>query len=261
MYSKPAGSTSPVTSSSSVWEASSSQAEAAQPQPARRDDQYNRRASMFDGLSDLPSELRAKIVQPLGPDSLASLSSTSRQMAQDTADRLQTLLRTRPRYDPALDFGSITTAQDVRASLRAVENFPYPADENRTNQVVRSVGEIVQRLPALPRQQRFEAFTAVLGCIARIQNPPALVPLSMLMVQVGSLPEERREEAFNAVCPQLMAARNQARHTGAPPVMETVAQAISQLPQPAVSRALAGLREGLSVSEVQALVQTLMRLQ
>ena len=82
------------------------------------------------------------------------------------------------------------------------------------------------------------------------------------MAQVGSLPEEHREEAFNAVCPRLMAARNQARHTGAPPVMETVAQALRQLSQSAMSGALAGLvRQGLSVSEVQALVQTLTRLQ
>ncbi|WP_134980484.1 hypothetical protein [Xanthomonas axonopodis] len=261
MQIKPAASTSHATASNPAGEASSSQAGAAQPQPAKRDEQQNKRAATFDGLPALPRDLRAEVVQRMGPKGLARLNSTSTQMRQETNERLQQLLAARPRYDPALEFASIATVEDVRASLHAAEHFPYPADEDRNEQVLRSFGQIAARLPALPQQQRFEAFNAVLESVDQIQNAPKLAALSNLMNHVGALPGERREEAFRAVLPRLHSVRCQAaQQPDVPPVMQTFANAIRQLPhQEAVNRAIAAVIEPgrLTVDDVTILANLL----
>lgn len=111
------------------------------------------RAETFDGLSALPNDLRREILQRCGPRSLARLGSVSRQMAEDTSG-MRAFLTARPRYDPSLEFGAVHSAESMRVALDEVTHFPYPDDEDRSEQILRGYGRLAARIPSLPQAQR-----------------------------------------------------------------------------------------------------------
>ncbi|MFA1260776.1 type III secretion system effector F-box protein XopI [Xanthomonas axonopodis pv. fascicularis] len=173
-----------------------------------------RRAETFDGLSALPNDLRREIAQRCGPRSLVRLGSVSRQMAEDTRD-VRAFLTARPRYDPSLEFGDVHSAESMRVALDEVTHFPYPDDEDRSEQILRGYGRLAARIPSLPQAQRFEAFTAVLNHATRHSGNMAFRVVARLTDDLGCLPEDLRALAFHAILPSLIATRRQALQAAA----------------------------------------------
>ncbi|OAX56808.1 type III secretion system effector F-box protein XopI [Xanthomonas graminis] len=200
-------------SSRQTEQASTSQAPASQPPPDPPAVQTGR-AEIFDSLSQLPRDSRREIVRRLGPRSLARLGRVSRQMADDAREGMQAFLTARPRYDPSVEFGAVTSAERMGAALHAATHFPYPDDEDRSEQRLRAYAMLAARLPSLPEEQRFEAFTAVLDHATRFSGPLAFSVLARLTHELGSLPEQPgdlRALAFHAILPSLIATHRQAQ--------------------------------------------------
>ncbi|QBG89417.1 F-box domain-containing protein [Xanthomonas oryzae] len=172
------------------------------------------RGETFGGLSALPNDLRREIVQRCGPRSLVRLGSVSWQMAEDTRD-VRAFLTARPRYDPSLEFGAVHSAESMRLALDEVTHFPYPDDEDRSEQILRGYGRLAARIPSLPQAQRFEAFTAVLNHASRYSGNMAFRVMARLTDDLGSLPEDLRALAFHAILPSLIATRRQALQAAA----------------------------------------------
>ncbi len=172
------------------------------------------RAESFDGFSALPSDLRRDIVRRCGPRSLVRLGSVSRQMAEDTRD-VRAFLTARPRYDPSLEFGAVHSAESMRVALDEVTHFPYPDDEDRSEQILRGYGRLAARIPSLPQAQRFEAFTAVLNHATRYSGNTAFRVVARLTDDLGCLPAGLRALAFHAILPSLIATRRQALQAAA----------------------------------------------
>ncbi|ATB57342.1 type III secretion system effector protein [Xanthomonas citri pv. fuscans] len=171
-------------------------------------------AETFDGLSALPNDLRREILQRCGPRSLARLGSVSRQMAEDTSG-MRAFLTARPRYDPSLEFGAVRSAESMRVALDEVTHFPYPDDEDRSEQILRGYGRLAARIPSLPQAQRFEAFTEVLNHATRYSGNMAFRVVARLTDDLGCLPEDLRALAFHAILPSLIATRRQALQAAA----------------------------------------------
>jgi hypothetical protein len=195
--------------------ASTSQAPASQP-PLDPPAVQTGRAEIFDRLSALPRDPRHEIVRRLGPRSLARLGRVSRQMADDAREGMHAFLTARPRYDPSVEFGAVTSAERMGAAMHAATHFPYPDDEDRSEQRLRAYARLAARLPSLPEEQRFEAFTAVLDHATRFSGPLAFSVLARLTHELGSLPEQPgdlRALAFHAILPSLIATHRQAQAT------------------------------------------------
>ncbi|WP_101097593.1 F-box protein, partial [Xanthomonas citri] len=172
------------------------------------------RAETFDGLSALPNDLRREILQRCGPRSLVRLGSVSRQMAEDTSG-MRAFLTARPRYDPSLEFGAVRSAESMRVALDEVTHFPYPDDEDRSEQILRGYGRLAARIPSLPQAQRFEAFTEVLNHATRYSGNMAFRVVARLTDDLGCLPEDLRALAFHAILPSLIVTRRQALQAAA----------------------------------------------
>ncbi|ACD57671.1 hypothetical protein PXO_04390 [Xanthomonas oryzae pv. oryzae PXO99A] len=43
----------------------------------------------------------------------------------------------------------------MRLALDEVTHFPYPDDEDRSEQILRGYGRLAARIPSLPQAQRF----------------------------------------------------------------------------------------------------------
>ncbi|AZR27928.1 type III secretion system effector F-box protein XopI [Xanthomonas vasicola] len=201
-------------STSQTEEASTSQAQASRPlpDPLRAQIEQDER---FDRLSPIPRDLRREIVRRLEPRSMARLGSTSREMAPVAREEMQAFMDRNPCYDLLTDFGEIGSGERLRAALHAVTHFPYPADQDRSEQILRRYGRLAARIPSLPRAQRFEAFTAVLNCATRYSGDMAFRVVARLTNDLGCLPEDLRALAFHAILPSLIATRRQALQAAA----------------------------------------------
>ncbi|QKD87806.1 hypothetical protein WCN79_05745 [Xanthomonas axonopodis pv. vasculorum] len=109
-----------VASTSQPGEESTSQPQTSRPFPSPPPAQ-NKRAAIFDRLSELPPELRRNIVSRLDDGSKARLGATSRLMATDTRPSMRTVLRAAvPRSNPITDAGQ-TLERKLR--LKRMENL------------------------------------------------------------------------------------------------------------------------------------------
>lgn len=127
---------------------------------------------------------------------MARLGSTSREMAPVAREEMQAFMDRNPCYDLLTDFGEIGSGERLRAALHAVTHFPYPADQDRSEQILRRYGRLAARIPSLPRAQRFEAFTAVLNCATRYSGDMAFRVVARLTNDLGCLPEDLRALAL-----------------------------------------------------------------
>ena len=232
-----------VASTSQMEEASTAQVQAA-PRHSDPPAAQAERAAPLDLLSALPGGPRHEIMRRLGPRSMARLGRTSMQMAADAREGMQAFLAARPRYDPSVAFGDVTSVQGMRAALNAVTHFPYPDDEDHDEQRMHGYGRLTALIPSLPEQARFEAFTSVLDHAARLSARFGLSALVRLLDQGRALPEARREEAFQTILPRLLAVHAQAQQADAAQQDEPMslspplARAISYLPRAAIRRAV-----------------------
>jgi|GEM_PF-1595339 len=217
-----------VASTSQMQEASTSQVppRALHPDPHAVQPE---RAAQLDLLSALPRGPRHEIVRRLGPRSMARLGQTSREMAATAREGMQAFLEARPRYDPSVDFGVVTSADSMHAALQAVTHFPYPDDEDHDEQRLRGYGRLAARIPSLPQAQRFEAFTAILNHASRHSGDLAFRVLARLTYDVGSLPEELRALAFHAILPSLVTTRRQAQQAAAAAAQQVAPGAAQQV--------------------------------
>ena len=184
-----------------------SRAPARRPLPDAQPSQ-NKRAAVFDGLSAMPPELRQQVVSRLSTRSMARLGATSRQMAADVREGMQTFLTEHPHYDPVADVGYVDSAARLRVALRMIRNLPYRNNEDRGARLS-AYATYVERLPMLPAAERADAIAALAEHVGHLTDPAALPVLENLACDVRLVPEGRRDPALRTVLQTPLAAHEQ----------------------------------------------------
>ena len=156
-------------------------------------------AGRDDRLSALPRDLHAEVARRLSPRGWASLARSGPEMAASLRRPPETGLDARPRYDPTLEFGAVHSHAELRSALDGLASFPFPADENRGDQVARGLGELAQRIPHLPEDERLGAFSDLLHRSHQLLQGSHEAPIRRAMAQIGSLPMAQRSVAFHAL--------------------------------------------------------------
>ncbi|MCF5924694.1 F-box protein, partial [Xanthomonas perforans] len=133
----------------------------------------NNPAAVFDGLSAMPPELRQQVVSRLSTRSMARLGATSRQMAADVREGMQTFLTEHPHYDPVADVGYVDSAARLRVALRMIRNLPYRDGEGRGPRL-RAYAMYVERLRTLAQSERMEAAVILAEHVGHLPDPVAL---------------------------------------------------------------------------------------
>ena len=201
----------------------------------------NKRAAVFDGLSAMPPELRQDVVSRLEPRNMARLGATSRQMAAEAREGMQSFLTEHPHYDPVADAGHVDSAARLHAALRMIRNLPYPGGEDHGARL-RAYAAFVENLATLPAADRVEAIAALAEHVGHLTDPAALPVLEKLACDVRLVPEGRREPALRAVLQTPLAAHEQIA-TGV--VLRAEQAGVEALPPRArlLALALAGLSQ------------------
>ena len=200
----------------------------------------NNPAAVFDGLSAMPPELRQQVVSRLSTRSMARLGATSRQMAADVREGMQTFLTEHPHYDPVADVGYVDSAARLRVALRMIRNLPYRDGEGRGPRL-RAYAMYVERLRTLAQSERMEAAVILAEHVGHLPDPVALPVLENLACDMRFVPEAHREPALRAVLQTPLAAHEQvatdvvalAQRVGVevlPPQARLLALALSGLP-------------------------------
>lgn len=152
----------------------------------------NNPAAVFDGLSAMPPELRQQVVSRLSTRSMARLGATSRQMAADFREGMQTFLTEHPHYDPVADVGYVDSAARLRVALRMIRNLPYRDGEGRGPRL-RAYAMYVERLRTLAQSERMEAAVILAEHVGHLPDPVALPVLENLACDMRFVPEAHRE--------------------------------------------------------------------